>query len=570
MTLADNPEACNVAALLSDWAERLPDRAAVIAYRSFNVDQPSAAESWTFRQLDDDSSAIALGLKSIGAVPGTRLAMLVPVGFEFVSLVFACFKAGVVPIMIDPGMGRKNLIGCLAGAQPEGFLAIPKAQAIRTLLRSKFPAAKLNVTVGPRLFWGGVTLKQLRANHLPEVARDRVSVRGQLCQSQREDPAAIIFTSGGTGVPKGVHYCHGNFARQVQQIQERYAIEPGGTDVACFPLFALFNAGMGNTTVLPKMNFSRPAQASPQHLVQVIAKHQATQAFASPAVWRNVGAYCRRKQIKLPSVKRVLAAGAPVSPDVLQAMKNCLEPEGDMHTPYGATEALPVASNSATCVLGETVNATRAGKGTCVGTRFSGIEWKVIEIEEGPIADITMAKEVPPGTIGEIIVRGEVVTKSYFNNPKATAAAKISAANSFWHRMGDTGYLDEQDRFWFCGRVAHRVLTAAGTMYTIPCEALFNNHPAVFRSALVGIGEPGQQEPVIVIELEPATGGRPVSQHQWSTIKSELQQIVETHELTRNIKHVLRHPSLPVDIRHNVKIFREQLSGWAEKQLESR
>ena len=77
-----------------------------------------------------------------------------------------------------------------------------------------------------------------------------------------------------------------------------------------------------------------------------------------------------------------------------------------------------------------------------------------------------------------------------------------------WHRMGDAGYLDVEERFWFCGRVAHRVLTAAGPMYPVCCEAVFNRHPDVFRSALVGVGPPGRQRPVIV--LEPKPGRMPV------------------------------------------------------------
>lgn len=558
---------CNVANLLAHWAEQTPDRAAVITYSAHDLSRRGAARSVTFRELDDDSSAVALGLLNLGATPGMRLAMLVPVGFDFISLVFACFKAGVVPIMIDPGMGRQNLIGCLQESRPQGFLAISKGQAIRTVMRRKFPEAKLNVTVGRRWFWGGETLARLRAEHLPEVRRDRAAARLQLCRTAQEGPAAIIFTSGGTGIPKGVEYRHGNFQRQVEQIRDRYDIQPGGTDVACFPLFALFNAGMGNLTVLPHMDFSRPAAASPQHLVELIQHHQATQAFASPAVWRNVGAYCRKTQTKLPSLVRVLSAGAPVSPAVLSAMKECLGPGGDMHTPYGATESLPVATISATEVLNETVHASRQGKGTCVGQRFSGIDWKVIEITAGPIADIARVNELPRGEIGELIVRGDVVTRAYYGRPQATAAAKIADGEQIWHRLGDTGYLDDQDRFWFCGRVAHRLLTADGPLYTIPCEALFNNHPAVFRSALVGIGPAGQQQPVICVELEHENADGSVPRHDWPNIERELLAIAGGHELTQRIKHVLRHPAFPVDIRHNVKIYREQLAVWAEAQL---
>jgi acyl-CoA synthetase (AMP-forming)/AMP-acid ligase II len=322
---------------------------------------------------------------------------------------------------------------------------------------------------------------------------------------------------------------------------------------------------MGVTAVIPDMDPSRPAQVDPAKIVEASGDWQVTQAFGSPAIWNRVGRYCQDRGIRLPTVRRVLSAGAPVPAEVLERMKACIHPDGDIHTPYGATEALPVASISASEVLGETVQQTRRGAGVCVGHRFPGIQWKVVKIVDGPIGSLDKIEELPVGEIGELIVHGAVVTREYVTRLEANALGKIADGESVWHRMGDAGYLDEQERFWFCGRVAHRVLTAAGPMYTICCEAIFNQHPDVFRSALVGVGPSGRQRPVIV--LEPRPGRMPADKRAREAWLMDIRRLGRENRLTAAIDDYLLHPGFPVDIRHNVKIFREKLALWATRQV---
>jgi len=131
--------------------------------------------------------------------------------------------------------------------------------------------------------------------------------------------------------------------------------------------------------------------------------------------------------------------------------------------------------------------------------------------------------------------------------------------------MGDSGYLDAEDRFWFCGRVAHRVLTAGGPMYPVRCEAIFNQHPDVRRSALVGVGPLGRQRPVILIE--PHRGRMPKSRHERMALLDVIRELGAANPLTKDIADFLLHPAFPVDIRHNAKIFREKLAVWAGKRL---
>jgi acyl-CoA synthetase (AMP-forming)/AMP-acid ligase II len=539
----------NVARRLAGFASARPHAVAVAAalQRSRGGKRYATA---TFAELEADSDAIARGLRAWGVPVGARLALLVKPSVEFVTLVFALLKAGVVQILIDPGMGRKNLIRCLEETKPEGFVAVPAAQAIRTVLGRRFPRARWNVTVGGRRwFWDGKTLDEIRAlgtrHELP------------LTETKADDPAAIIFTTGSTGPPKGVLYKHGNFDRQVEEIRDRYAIAPGETNLACFPLFGLFNAAMGVTTVVPDMDASRPAAVDPRKIITAVHDWSATQSFASPAVWNKVSTYCVANKVALPTLRAAYSAGAPVPPQVLERTLSCLALGARMHTPYGATEALPIATIEAREVLDETRHAWAAGRGTCVGTKFPGIEWRVVKIVDGPICTIDRAEVLPSGEIGELIVRGPVVTERYVTRVEANATAKIHDGRGYWHRMGDAGYLDDRDRFWFCGRTAHRVQTATGTLFTDPVEGIFNQHPLVFRSALVGVGPIGKQRPTVIVEL------RRDVRVDTARLMEELRQLSNEHETTRMIETFLVHPAFPVDIRHNSKIFREKLAVWA-------
>ena len=240
-----------------------------------------------------------------------------------------------------------------------------------------------------------------------------------------------------------------------------------------------------------------------------------------------------------------------------------MSPDAEVYTPYGATEALPVTCIGSREIVAETAALTRQGKGICVGRPLSSVDLRIIIIRDKPIPVWEKGLELAPNTIGEIVVKGPMVTQCYDQNEKETALAKIRDRDgSFWHRMGDVGYLDSVGRLWFCGRKAHRVVTPKKTYFSIPCESMFNQHPAVFRSALVGVN----QKPVIVIEpLDKKTVDNPTKKER---LREELLTLAILHPLTREIRDILFHAQFPVDIRHNSKIIREKLAVWAMGKLQ--
>lgn len=548
----------NIVTALYDHVAADPDKIAIVLPDGRDPAGRLKYREYSFEALAAACDALAGGLQQAGIRRGMRTVLMVKPSFAFFSLMFAMFKSGVVPVLIDPGMGLANLKTCLAEARPEAFIGIPKAHAARTLLGWSRDSLKHFVTVGPR--WSGLmpgswSLEQLQS------AGARSPVTG-VADTRPEEMAALLFTSGSTGVPKGVVYSHGNFVAQIDALRSMFQLAEHEVDLATFPPFALFDPALGMTSVIPEMDPTRPADVIPENLFDAIERYGVTHMFGSPALLNRLSRAGVEQERRLPTLRRVLSAGAPVPYQTLERMRRLLEPSAEIYTPYGATEALPVTTIAATTILETTQQRTSVGEGVCIGRPVAGLELRIIGIEDGPIPAWRPELELADGEIGEIVVKGENVTLAYFNRQASTALAKIRDADgSVRHRMGDLGYRDGDGRIWFCGRKAHRVITPEETLFTIPCEAIFNAHPDVYRCALVGVEIQGETQPLICVELEAGT------RRSRDQIKLELLERAAAHAHTRRIRRFLFHPGLPVDIRHNSKIFREKLAVWAAQEL---
>lgn len=544
----------NIASHLPVIAEQQPNTYAVIQAEKKQA-KPSYETAYTYQQLNQQSDVIANGLKQYGIAKGTRVVLMVQPGLDFFALVFALFKLGAVLVAVDPGMGIKNLGKCLKEAKPEAFIGNSKANFARVIL------AWAKSTINKTVLVGGNVLTNQLITGLDEIKSLGRTANRIKDETKAEDIAAILFTSGSTGIPKGVVYTHANFSAQVQALKELYNIEPGEIDLATFPLFGLFAPALGMTSIIPQMDFTKPGSVEPTRIIDAVNHYKCTTMFGSPALLNRVGKWAENKEIKLPSLKRVLSAGAPVTTTVLSRFKRLLNSQTEIFTPYGATESLPVSSIGSDEVIKETATATIEGKGVCVGRPVAGLDVRIIKISDEIISEWSDDLTLAANQIGEICVRGPQVTRSYFSRSKETGLAKIQTDNGFYHRMGDLGYMDEKGRLWFCGRKSHRVITESETLFTICCEAIFNTHASVFRSALVSAKDKDRVVPVICIELEKD------KKHDKTELIEELLSIAKASELTKNIQHILFHKSFPVDIRHNAKIGREKLADWATEVL---
>ncbi len=540
-------ETLNIAKSLEHWAKKRPNSIALLETRS--------GQKKTFKELDFESNRFASGMIKYGMKPYERVLLMIPYGIDFIILTFAMFKAGLTPVLIDPGLGKKNVLKCIQEVHPQGLIGIPIVHAIKKFFQSPFKSIKHNVTVGKRLFWGGTTLGNLR---------DLGKTDFKLTTPEKQNPGAILFTSGSTGPAKGVFYSHDIFNHQVRILQNQFKIQPGEIDLPTFPLFGLFSSGLGMTNIIPDMDFTRPAQVDPKKIIAPINDFKITNSFGSPALWDKVSQYCLNYDIKLPSLRRILIAGAPVSGSILKRFENIVHEDCKVYTPYGATEVLPATLMDRREILEETYDLSNNGQGICIGRAIPGLEIKIIEISDSPILKWEDVKKFGTNKVGEIVIKAPWATRNYFNREDLTQLAKIKDGDSFWHRMGDLGKLDKQNRLWFYGRKNQRVITETETLYTIPCESIFNQHPDVKRSALVGTGPRKKQKPIIIIE--PNNAKISDSPKERKKLAEELLKYGAALPMTKSIQRVLFHSNFPVDVRHNAKIFREKLSLWAENQ----
>ena len=532
--------AYNVAHFLAQQAVAQPTAAAVRAPFSHDSDGAIRYTERSFAELEAEASATGHYFFTKGIGRGSRVLLMVRPGLDLIRIVFALFKMGAVPIVIDPGMGLKKFLRCVRHSKPMALVGIAPAIWSARLFRPSFRGINIKICVG--------------RGFEKQIGGFKSHGAFEVVDSAEDELAAILFTSGSTGAAKGVLYEHGMFLAQVDAIRRQYGIEQGEVDLPMLPIFALFNPALGMCTVVPDINPSRPASVDPEQIVRAIQQNSVTNSFGSPALWIKIARYCERKSITFPTIRRILMAGAPVPPALMSKMRAII-PNGEIHTPYGATEALPVSSISATEVLEQTVVRTQNGEGTCVGRPLPNVLVRIVEPTDGPIATIEKVVELPAGSIGEIIVQGASVTRGYDYLPEADADSKIVDGAEQWHRMGDIGWIDDLGRLWFCGRKVERVMTDVGAMYTDCCEAIFNAHPWVYRSALIDLS---QGRPAIVIE--PEKSAFPKSTDERARFIESLRELGQKNTQTVAIKDFFFEANFPVDVRHNAKIHRLSLA----------
>jgi len=547
MTSAENTEGLlmgNLSEYLRIQARDSPDKPAIMH-----------PETITFRKMDQLVDQICHGLSQQGFKKGTRTVMLVKTNPDFFLLTFALLRVGCVPVFIDPGVGRKVMRNSLAGVEAEAFIGSPMAHVFRLLYRRKFQHLRHVVSVGHSWIRGGTDYLSLFKTGLGSFEPAPVRL---------DETGGIFFTSGSTGPPKGVIYQNRMFHAQIDYFRTHYHWNPGDIDLCTFPLIGLFSLCLGVSVVIADMNPSKPAALNPEKIWANLEDFQCTHMFGSPMVLRKLADYGIKNGKRLDHLNRIVTAGAPAPPELLVQMKSLIRENAKIHTPYGATEALPVTDARFSELMGlEQFDVFRSD--ICVGKPLPGMNIRIIGITEKAIPFMNEAKLVQGDQVGEIVVQGPVVTQGYLNNPEADEKSKIvDHSGNIWHRMGDLGRLDDEGRLWFYGRKNHRVVTEGSTLFTIPCEAVFNKHPRIIRSALVGIkgSISGSAIPVICLQVN-----RTDYWLRRRRIRKEMGTLASSDILVSEVKTFLFRTSFPVDPRHNAKIFREKLSKWAQRKI---
>jgi acyl-CoA synthetase (AMP-forming)/AMP-acid ligase II/pimeloyl-ACP methyl ester carboxylesterase len=504
-------------------------------------------EAIDFAALAARIAAYEHGLASAGLRAAERVIMLVTPGADFLALSYAVMGRGAVPVFIDPGMGVEAVVACMREAAPSGFIGVPKAHLLRLKAAELFRSLRFCVVAGGVPLLGATPLRDLRRH---------AAGRPEPIPRQADDPALVAFTSGATGRPKGVVFTNRMLTEQLAVFRGQFGFSGGDQDLPLLPVFSLFTAALGVGSIFPPLDPSRPLSLVPKQIIRVMRDLGNQTSFGSPALWSKLAEHCRQAGTSLPQLRRVFMAGAPVSQKTLDLVKAAC-PQAESFTPYGATEALPVTLAAADDLQADPpVLAVSGERGTPVGRAIAGVSLRVVHPVSGPSA--APLADCPERVIGEIVVSGPTVSREYLCRPEANAASKIPDGERVWHRMGDMGYLDAGGQLYFCGRRAHLVATPDRVFHSVPVENVFNRHPDVNRTALIGI----DGMPALVVEPR----SRSLDADARRRLAAELRAIGAADPVTAPIRRFYFHRSFPVDARHNAKIFRDRLATWAATQ----
>jgi acyl-CoA synthetase (AMP-forming)/AMP-acid ligase II len=549
----------NLACDLRDAAARHPEKAAVICAAGRDGKGRALYRSWTFAKLWRETRSTAAVLREHGVTQGARVLIFMKPSLEFTAVVFALQTLGAVPVLIDPGIGLKRLLICIREAETSVMIGIPKAHLLRLLFPAYFRSVRHSIVAGNSWLAAKGVLRSAGRSYDPELVEP--------AGGDPDDPGAILFTSGSTGIPKGVELLRRHIAAQKRAWNAAFELREDDIDLVTFPIFLLLSTASGRTCVIPEMDFSQPIKVDPVKFAQAVADHAPTFCFGSPALWNKLSRYAVRQSEVWHTLRRVVIGGAPVAPEILERLRT-IAPQARSFTPFGSTEALPICNMAAQEILNVTQYGSHAGRGTCVGFPVPGVTIRIIAVDDAALPDWSGAKHVAPGTIGEIAVSGDVVTESYFRRDAQTRLSKSfeldpqSGVRRVWHRMGDAGYIDEQGRLWFCGRIRHIAWHAGRPYYSVQVEGIFNRLQQVARSALVNVQR--SQSPELALIIEP--DGK-LDRAGWAALVAKARELAGLYGVP--IHHYVRHDDpFPVDRRHNAKIEREKLAAWTQRHLE--
>jgi olefin beta-lactone synthetase len=545
----------NLYTYLADAAQRSPGRVAVAAPVSGADPPASEHQEITFGELHAAAGRIAGGLAALGIRRGDRVVLMVPVSVDLYRVVAALFRLGAVPVLMDPWMGVAKMAACVRHTEARAFIGVPLAHA---LLSWRPGLGQLTrILVGGARWLPGHRLEQLEASG---------PGGGPVADQGADAPAMITFTGGTTGRPKGVFRSHGVLDAQHRGTVRCMGVVDGAVHMQTFPNMVMSNIAAGATSVIPCYRQGHPAEADPAALARQVRRFDVTGICGPPALLVRLADHCIERGAPLTRVRRIVVGGSAVGFDVVRRLERATRP-GAAVVLYGSSEAEPLATLRGSREFRRARRALREGGGLCVGRPPAGLELEIIAVppHDGPLrvgAAGLRAQQLPPGRIGELLVRGAHVSAGYYRNPEADAAIKVpTTGGKTWHRLGDMGYLDEAGRVYLVGRIHDAVEINGTEIHPLAVEPVVDALPFVARSGIVGVDEAGARRLVIAYQPRSARRRRgDRSQHQ-ARIRAACGRIGVHPD------RVLELAQVPVDARHNGKVDHERLAALCRRRL---
>lgn len=474
----------------------------------------------SFAELDHLATSFGGYLYQRQVRKGDNVLVFVPMSASLYPVLLGIFRAGATAVFMDPSAGLAHLNACSILCQPKAFIGSAKAHLLR-LFCSEMRG--IPIAIHPKRAWQS---QQPAPDQLPEP--------------DLADPALMTFTSGSTGQPKAAVRTHGFLLAQHRALADSIQLEPGELDLTTLPIFVLANLASGVTSLLPDANISRPGMVKVEGIAAQIDRYRPTRTGGSPAFYTQLAEFSETKRNILPGFQKIYTGGAPVFPGLLRRLQP-LAPNAEVTAVYGSTEAEPIAHVSYPEIRSSGKQQANSNGGLLAGKPISGISCAVIADSWGkPIEPMTQSEFVqtqcPAGQPGEIVVHGPHVLSGYLNGV-GDKETKFKVDALIWHRTGDAGYFDDQNRLWLLGRCTAKVHDQRGLVYPFAVECIVQDFESVRRCAFL------HHLGARLLLVEPV--GANLSERE----RAQLSAAVKSYAVDE-----IREMKLPVDRRHNAKI----------------
>lgn len=436
----------NVAHFLEAGARYLPERLALVF----------GDRRWTYAELDREAGRVAAGLARLGLRPGERVCLHLGNRPEFVLAYYGALKLGLTPVALNVTYRRDELAYIARDSEGAAILTMEPAAA-NLPPPADTPSVRVRIGVpGP----GAVAWEALPADP-PLGARDL----------DRDDVAAILYTSATTGRPKGVMLTHANVVSNAYATVHHLRMTPEDRGLCALPLFHCFGQNfIMNALVASGGALVLQERFVPPEFLGAIARHRVTILYAVPTMYILLLAGDLAAH-DLSSLRLSFSAAAMLPADVearWRAASGLPISQG-----YGLTESSPFA----------TYNHERAHRPGSIGTPIENVEVRVVDEQD---------REVPDGTLGELVIRGPNVMKGYLGKPEESA----ETLRGGWLHSGDIGYRDGDGYFYVVDRVKDMINVAGFKVYPREVEEVLFAHPAVREAAVLGAPDPVKGEVV--------------------------------------------------------------------------